>query len=459
MTDHPYTVQSRAAESKADLFSARVPRYTSYPTAPHFHAGINGATLKRWLAELPPGMPLSLYLHIPFCDTLCWFCGCHTTVVNRYAPVEQYLKDLFTEIANMGPLVRGHRVTHLHWGGGSPTMLSPDDVRALKRTLASHFDFSSNAEFAVEIDPRGLRDEMVAALAEAGVTRASIGVQDCDDAVQRAINRIQPFEETKSAVDRLRAAGIGALNIDLIYGLPHQTLAHVARTIDLSLSLSPQRFAVFGYAHVPHFKKHMQLIDQTVLPDTEARFEQFELAHELITAADYVPIGLDHFARESDSLARAAKAGRLARNFQGYTSDDAPALIGLGASAIGSLPQGYVQNHPDVPAWRKAVQAGDLPVARGIELTDEDRLRRAIIERLMCDLEADLDREGAPYGMSAGNFAHELKLLEPLAAQGLVVVEGSRLRVPSAARAAVRLVASKFDTFLGNGKAVHAVAV
>jgi oxygen-independent coproporphyrinogen-3 oxidase len=445
--------------SRSELFSARVPRYTSYPTAPHFHAGIDGQTLADWLKALPPAMPLSLYLHIPFCDTLCWFCGCHTTVVNRYSPVADYLDHLFTEIANIGALVQGHPVTHIHWGGGSPTMLSPADVKKLKAALAAQFAIAPDAEFAVEIDPRGLKDEMVAALAEAGVTRASIGVQDCDEAVQRAINRIQPFEETRGAVERLRAAGIGALNIDLIYGLPHQTLSHVARTIEMSLALAPQRFAVFGYAHVPHFKKHMQLIDAAVLPDAEARLDQFELAHELLSAAGYVPIGLDHFARESDSLARAQKAGKLARNFQGYTSDDAPALIGLGASAISALPQGYVQNHPDVPAWRKAVDAGELAVARGIALSDDDRLRRAIIERLMCDLEVDLDRVGAPFGKSGVDFAAEMWELRHLMAEGFVDFIGSRVVVPPEARAAVRLVASAFDTYLAGSKAVHAAAV
>ena len=445
--------------SRAELFSARVPRYTSYPTAPHFHDGINGQTFADWLRQLPPAMPLSLYLHIPFCDTLCWFCGCHTTVVNRYSPVADYLDHLFAEIANVGASVRGHPVTHIHWGGGSPTMLSPADVKTLKAALAAQFAIAADAEFAVEIDPRGLQDEMVAALAEAGVTRASIGVQDCDEIVQHAINRIQPFEETRSAVDRLRAAGIHALNIDLIYGLPHQSLAHIARTIDLSLTLAPQRFAVFGYAHVPHFKKHMLLIDVAVLPDAEARFDQFELAHALLCAAGYVPIGLDHFARENDSLARAQKAGTLARNFQGYTSDDAPALIGLGASAISALPQGYVQNHPDVPAWRKAVDAGELAVARGIALSDDDRLRRAIIERLMCDLEVDLDRVGAPFGKSAVDFAPEAWALRHLMAEGFVDFIGSRLIVPPEARAAVRLVASAFDTYLAKSNAVHAVAV
>jgi len=444
----------------ADLFSARVPRYTSYPTAPHFHAGVTGDVFRQWLTELPQRMALSLYLHVPFCDTLCWFCGCHTKVVNHYSPLKSYLEVLHREIEMVAAIIGpGHPVTHIHWGGGSPTMLSPDDARMLAASLRSHFAVAPDAEFAIEIDPRGLKDKTIAALAEAGVNRASIGVQDCDETVQRAINRIQPFEETRSVVERLRATGICALNIDLIYGLPHQTQENIAHTIEMALTLAPQRFAVFGYAHVPHFKKHMQLIDEAALPDAEERLLQFELAHALLSSSGYVAIGLDHFARPGDPLAIAAQAGKLARNFQGYTTDDAPALIGLGASSISALPQGYAQNKPEVPDYRKAILAGELAVARGIELTDDDRLRRAIIERLMCDLAVDLDKVGAPFGKSRADFKPELAALAPYTEQGLVEVAGGRISVPPSARAAVRLIAAAFDAYLGKSQAVHAVAV
>jgi oxygen-independent coproporphyrinogen-3 oxidase len=444
----------------AGLFTARVPRYTSYPTAPHFHAGVTGEIFRGWLAALPQGMALSLYLHVPFCDTLCWFCGCHTKIVNHYSPLKSYLDLLLSEIETVAAIIGpGHPVTHIHWGGGSPTMLSPDDVKTLAAALAAHFTIAPDAEFAIEIDPRGLQDEMIAALAEAGVNRASIGVQDCDETVQRAINRIQPFEVTLSAVERLRAAGIGALNIDLIYGLPHQTQANVAHTIDMALTLAPQRFAVFGYAHVPHFKKHMQLIDETALPDAQERLAQFELAHALLSASGYAAIGLDHFAQPDDSLALAQQAGKLARNFQGYTTDDAPALVGLGASSISALPGGYAQNKAEVPDYRKAILAGELSVARGIALTDDDRLRRAIIERLMCDLAVDLDAVAAPFGKSAADFRPELATLAPYTEQGIVEIAGGRLTVPPAARAAVRLVAAAFDSYLGKSQAIHAAAV
>ncbi|HEY0283447.1 MAG TPA: oxygen-independent coproporphyrinogen III oxidase [Rhizomicrobium sp.] len=443
----------------ADLFSARVPRYTSYPTAPHFHAGVTGEIFREWLAALPQGR-LSLYLHVPFCDTLCWFCGCHTKIVNHYSPLASYLELLLNEIKTVSAVIGpGHPVTHIHWGGGSPTMLSPGDVKRLADTLKAHFEIAPGAEFAIEIDPRGLENEMIAALAEAGVNRASIGVQDCDETVQRAINRIQSIEVTRSAVERLRAAGIGALNIDLIYGLPHQTQANVARTIDMALTLTPQRFAVFGYAHVPHFKKHMRLIDEKALPGAAERLAQFELAHAKLCASGYAAIGLDHFALPEDSLALAQTAGTLARNFQGYTTDDAPALIGLGASSISALPGGYAQNKAEVPEYRQAILAGELPVARGVQLSGDDRLRRAIIERLMCDLEVDLDAVAAPFGKSAADFKPELAALASYAEQGIVAIEGSRIAVPPEARAAVRLVAAAFDRYLGKSQAVHAVAV
>ena len=445
---------------RSDILEARVPRYTSYPTAPQFHAGVTGETAADWLDELPAGMPLSLYLHIPFCDTLCWFCGCHTKIVNSYSPVASYLDFLAIEIARVAEIVGpGHPVPHIHWGGGSPTMLTPDDVAKLMDWLRTHFDIAPDAEFAVEIDPRGLSDEMIAALAKAGVTRASIGVQDLDEQVQRTINRIQPFAVTESAVTRLRAAGISAINVDLIYGLPFQSDAHVAHTIEQVLTLDPDRFAVFGYAHVPQFKKHQKLIPEEALPQGEERAAQFELAHALLSASGYAAIGLDHFAKPGDPLAVAARDGRLARNFQGYTTDTAPALIGFGASSISALPQGYVQNRTEVRAWREAITEGHLPVARGIALSDNDRLRRTIIERLMCDLSVDLDKVAAPFGRRARDFAHEFAMLAPLADCGLVVREGAVLRVPAEARSAVRLICAVFDTYLPQSKAVHAPAV
>lgn len=442
------------------LLSARVPRYTSYPTAPHFTPAVDAAVYASWLEALPPGQPLSLYIHIPFCDTLCWFCGCHTSVVRQYAPVAAYLATLLQEIelvaARIGP---DHPVTHLHWGGGSPTILNAAHIATLTAALKRHFPFADGAEFAVEIDPRDLTDETIAALAKAGVNRASVGVQDESPAVQQAINRIQPHAITKSAIDRLRAAGIGDINIDLIYGLPHQGVPEITATVARTLELQPQRFAVFGYAHVPHFKKHMDLIDVEALAGTEDRLNQYLMAHRLLCEAGYVPVGLDHFSLPEDGLAQALSAGRLMRNFQGYTDDGAAAMIGLGASSIGALSQGYVQNIPAVPEYRKMVEAGNLPVARGIAFSEDDRLRRAIIERLMCDLSVDLDAVAAPFGKNHRDFSDELARLQPLVSGGFVHISGGVITVPADARFGVRLVASAFDAYLPRGGAVHSVAV
>ena len=443
----------------AEIFAARVPRYTSYPTAPHFHAGIGSETYSAWLRELPPGSPLSLYVHVPFCDTLCWFCGCHTTVINNYSPMRGYLGLLEKEIAMIAALLGGkHAVTHLHWGGGSPTLLRPADIAKLSEALRTQFSFARSAEFAVEIDPRGFTAEAADALAAAGLTRASIGLQDCDPVVQRAINRIQSEEETANAVSLLRARGVQSLNIDVIYGLPHQTISGIEKTIDFALSLGADRLAVFGYAHVPHFKKHQALIPEAALPGIAERYAQAEAVQARLKAAGYVAIGLDHFAKPDDALAVAQRDGRLVRNFQGYTTDTAPALIGLGTSAIGALPQGYVQNVSDTPSYRAAILAGKLPIARGVALSTDDLLRRTIIERLMCDLSVDLDAVSARFGATRDAFAEPLKSLKKLEHEKLVVIDGGRVSVPPASRPAVRLVCAAFDAYL-TPEGRHAVAV
>jgi oxygen-independent coproporphyrinogen-3 oxidase len=430
-----------------------VPRYTSYPTAPHFHAGIGADDYQRWLSELPREARLSLYLHVPFCQELCWYCGCHTTVARRYQPIAEYRRLLLRELGLVAATLGGRgSVGHLHFGGGTPTMLAPGDLRVLGERLRQRFEILADAEVAVEIDPRRLEPATVEALAAIGVNRASLGVQDVNPEVQRAINRWQPFAMVERAVDRLRAAGIGGVNLDLMYGLPHQTEACVLRTVEAALRLAPERVALFGYAHVPWMKRHQRLIDEAALPDGRARATQLERAAARLADAGYVAIGLDHFALPDDDLATALREGGLHRNFQGYTTDAAPALLGFGVSAIGSLPQGYVQNAPAIPDYREALRAGRLPTVRGIEISDEDRLRRSIIERLMCDLAVDLD--GA-----TGRFASELEALAPLAADGLVEITGSVIRVPPAGRALVRAVCAAFDRYLEPGAARHSRAV
>ena len=446
--------------SRADLLALRVPRYTSYPTALQFHAGVGDTTYEEWLRQLPSSLPISLYVHVPFCDSLCWFCGCHTKVVNTYSPVASYLELLRSELTLVSSMAgRGHSVTHIHFGGGSPTLISPSDFSDLAEDIRSSFPVAVDAEFAVEIDPRGLSDEMITALAQAGVSRASIGVQDIDPVVQRAVNRIQPFETTRAATQKLRSAGIAHVNVDIMYGLPNQSVDQVNATVEAMISLRPSRLAVFGYAHVPHVKRHMKLIDANTLPSTTDRIVQFDHAHHTLVAAGYVPIGLDHFALPEDPMAIAASHDSLSRNFQGYTTDAAPVLIGIGASAIGSLPQGYVQNDPDVPRYRERIKANKLATARGVVLTAEDKVRRKIIETLMCSLHVDLSAIADESGLAPNHFSAEVAALREYEEAGFVVLDGWKVSVPANERSAVRLIAAVFDRYLERSTVKHALAV
>ena len=439
-----------------------VPRYTSYPTAPHFHAGIGEEAYVRWLGGLAPGAALSLYVHVPFCDTLCWFCGCSTKMTRRYAPVAAYLRALEREIALASRrLVRGARVRHLHWGGGSPTMLEAADVLALSRTLRSAFDFAADAEFAVEVDPRGLDGARLDALAAAGLTRASVGVQDFDPAVQAAINRLQGFEETRAAVDGLRSRGVRSLNVDAIYGLPGQTVEGLLRTIEGVLALAPDRIALFGYAHVPWMKRHQAMIDAAALPGADVRLDMARAASARIAAAGFVRIGLDHFARPKDPLARAAAAGLLRRNFQGYVAEQADALLGLGASAIGSLPGGYVQNVAATGEYARRIAAGRLPIARGYAFGADDLPRRDAIERLMCDLRFDAAGLRRRHGEAAEPLIAIARTLVAEDPDGAVLADGEGFRVTESGRAHLRSLAARFDAHLAAGAAGprHTLAV
>ena len=441
-------------------YNRPVPRYTSYPTAPHFTPAIGAADYRRWLTAVSVDTPLSLYVHIPFCDTLCWFCGCHTKIVRRYEPVARYLDLLIQELellaTALGP---GHTLGHLHFGGGSPTILQADDVARFLGRLRSDFSLSPNAEFAVEIDPRDITNAQIDAWAAAGMNRVSLGVQDLDPTVQAAINRHQSLAETAAVVARCRQAGVTGVNIDLMYGLPHQTVAGVIDTARQILTLAPDRLALFGYAHVPWMKKHQRLIPEASLPDTHERLRQSEAARDVLLTYGYQAIGLDHFARPDDPLALAQAAGRLNRNFQGYTTDCAEVLLGVGASAIGALPQGYVQNEPDLRRYAATLASGSLPVVRGIAIDDEDRLRRAVIERLMCDLAVDLPAICAGFGMPLDHFASLARDLDAVAADGLIRFNGDRLELTEKGRPFLRSVCTLFDSYLQAGQARHSRVV
>jgi oxygen-independent coproporphyrinogen-3 oxidase len=446
----------------ARLIGKPVPRYTSYPTAPHFHAGIREAEYGAWLEGLPGEADLSLYMHIPFCDSLCWFCGCHTRITRRYEPVGLYLGALIREIGMAAARVpKGAKVSQIHWGGGSPTMLSPDDIRRLGSATREAFSLKPDCEFAVEIDPRGLDQARIDALAEIGLTRVSLGVQDFDPKVQWAINREQSFEETERVALGFRAHGVTSLNIDAIYGLPHQTEARLLATLEKVVSLEPDRIALFGYAHVPWMKKHQEMIPPEALPGIEERFAQAESAARFLVGAGYRRVGIDHFAKPSDALAIAARTGRLKRNFQGYTVDPADALIGFGASAISSLPGGYVQNEPTTGRYLALVSEGKLPIARGLALTEEDRLRRAVIEALMCQMELDervLARSAAPESLKA-EIRAEMDGFRDEARRGWVIRTRDGLIVTEAGRPFLRLIAARFDAYLAQAAGRHSVAV
>ena len=447
----------RDLSAKYDL---RVPRYTSYPTAPHFHPGIGPDTYAQWLAGIDPAEELSLYLHIAYCAEMCWFCGCHTKITKRYAPVAAYMDALLGEIE----LVAKHLPTrmtarHVHFGGGSPTILSPEDFCRTIDTLRSRFIVKPDAEIAVELDPRTADETYVKAMASAGVTRASIGVQDFDPKVQKAINRIQPYDVTANVINWLRQHGVPEINMDLVSGLPHQTVDGLLDTIDKAHGFHPRRIALFGYAHVPWMKKHMRLIPEDTLPDTETRWQQYEQATAKLESLGYVKIGLDHFAAPDDKLALALQEKHLHRNFQGYTTDTADTLIGFGASGIGSLPQGYVANVGEIHFYQDAIRGGKLATARGVAVTDDDRLRRDIIMTLMCDLEIDLDAVCARHGADASQFEAELAAIAPMEEDGLAVVRGRRIIVTDEGRTLVRAVASAFDRYLKKGEQRHSKAV
>lgn len=442
-----------------ERYSAPVPRYTSYPTAPHFDESIGPDVYAGWLGRLTAENRLSLYAHIPYCDRLCWFCGCHTKHTLRYEPIAQYLLALYTEIDWVSAQLAGRgRVTAIHLGGGSPTMLSAKDMAAVKARLAERFTIADDAEISIEIDPNDLGEDRFDAMADFGLTRASVGVQDFDPRVQKAINRIQTFEQTQHVIDQVRLRGVHSVNVDVLYGLPYQTLASIEATIGQVLSLQPDRTALFGYAHVPWMKKHQQMIPDAALPDVSARFAQSQLAASLLDSGGLHPVGFDHFARASDSLAIAERTGKLRRNFQGYTDDRADLLIGLGASAIGQLPQGYVQNITPTGEYQKTVLAGGGATARGFALTPADRLHGFAIEALLCRF-ALTRQELLAFGTAGAVLFETARAIASADEDGLTMADADCFSVTPLGRPFVRTIAAKFDTYLAQGAARHSLAV
>jgi oxygen-independent coproporphyrinogen-3 oxidase len=448
------------ADLAASYGEERLPRYTSYPTAPHFSPAVGAGSYAKWLAELPATLSASLYLHVPFCRKMCWYCGCHTQVVRRDELIAAYQRTLRNEIDLVAQTIgRRIKVEHIHFGGGTPTIMAPEALTELMAAIRHAFFVLPEAEIAIEIDPRTLTSDMVEALGLAGVNRASLGVQSFDPGVQVAINRVQSFEQTAHATRELRRAGIKGVNFDLIYGLPHQSIASCIDTVRRCLELAPERFSVFGYAHVPSFKQHQRKINEAYLPDSAARHDQACAIANALKEAGYVQIGLDHFALPDDPMARAFQEQKLRRNFQGYTTDGSEVLLGFGASAIGHLPQGYVQNEVQVPAYSKAIAEGRLATVKGYGLTDDDRLRADIIERIMCDFGADLGEICARHGSESDAMLKSAPRLESLISDGVISLDGDRLEVANDSRFLVRSVAAAFDAHLDAAKHRHSRAV
>ncbi len=440
------------------LFDARVPRYTSYPTAPHFGGSVGPAQFAQWIAAVPAGSEISLYLHVPFCRRLCWFCACRTQGTTSDDPVRAYAKVLKAEIDLLrAQLARGVRLSRLHWGGGTPTMLPPDLIRDLATAIFDVVPMGPGAEFSVEIDPNEIDAARLDALVQAGMNRASIGVQDFDPEIQKAIGRDQSYELTLEVAQMIRACGVPSLNADILYGLPHQTDARIAESVTKLLALSPDRVALYGYAHVPWMSRRQQMIPSDSLPTPQARLGLFERARRLFLQGGYDEIGIDHFARPSDGLAIAARNGTLRRNFQGYTDDTAPVLIGLGASSISRFPQGFAQNASGTADHTRAIRTGRFSGHRGHVFSAEDRLRGRIIEALMSDFRVCRAEMLRDHDVTAERLQAMFQAAA-VAFPDMAVLDDAGLTILPHAKPLTRMIARVFDAY-DQSKAQHSSAV
>ncbi len=433
------------------------PRYTSYPTAVQFHEGFDEQAYRR-VAEATnaEGRPLSLYFHIPFCDTVCFYCGCNKIATKDRSKASPYLARVHKELALQSALFDDDRmVDQLHWGGGTPTFISHDEMRALMAETRRHFRLhdDDSGEYSIEIDPREVTMETIELLRELGFNRMSLGVQDFDPMVQRAVNRIQSEEETMAALEGARKVGFKSISIDLIYGLPLQNVKSFARTLDRVLAVDPDRLSVFNYAHLPEMFKPQRRIDEKQLPSPAVKLDILQMTIERLTEAGYVYIGMDHFAKPDDELAIAQRKGQLYRNFQGYSTHAGCDLIGIGVTSIGKVGNSYSQNVRTTEEYYQRIDAGRIPVFRGIELSEDDILRRDVITRLICNFELDKRDIERRYGIDfAEYFATELPELEQLQADGLITTDADRIDVLPVGRLLIRNVCMVFDRYLRDAK-------
>lgn len=439
------------------------PRYTSYPTAPHFaesvgqdiwdeHIRLNNSNSDR---------DLSLYYHLPFCDTLCWFCGCTVVITRKQEQIETYINYLFKEIDLIKQRLHPDRnVTQIHFGGGTPTYLAPDQIRRFGQKLKQSFQLADDAEIGTEMDPRELTEEHIQALAEAGFNRASMGVQDFDPKVQKAVNRINSFDMVAQVIEWIRSNNFQSLNLDLIYGLPHQTRATFEKTIDKILTLNPDRLAVFNYAHVPWMKPHQKLIKEEDLPVPEEKLLMLKMIIERLTSAGYVYIGMDHFAKADDELTIAQKNKSLQRNFQGYSTKSGADIYAMGMSSISQLDGIYAQNYKELPTYYDRITANQLPIEKGYVLSEDDKIRRDTIMRLMCDLELDFTNMSKRLGIDfAHYFRDSLERMDTFERDGLLIHEADKITMTDTGRLFLRNVAMEFDSYLERSEARYSKTV
>jgi oxygen-independent coproporphyrinogen-3 oxidase len=424
-----------------------VPRYTSYPTAPNFNDKINNDIYESWLKKLDKNKKISLYIHIPFCNSLCYFCGCHTSVANKYKAIENYVSLLLKEIEILSKKLESKfTVSHIHFGGGTPSILKGTELWLIMQSIKKRFNILKDCKIAMEIDPRFYKQNLTIILNDCGFSRISIGVQDFSQDVQTLINRKQSFEITKETINHLRENNISNINIDLIYGLPKQTVQTFADTLEKIRTLKPDSISTFGYAHVPWMKKHQKLIKVKPL-NNEDRLKFYRLASHYFLTNGYEPFGIDHYAKKSSSIIQNLKNRKLQRNFQGYTEDDAEILIGIGASSISSLPNGYVQNITKITDYIRALKKNKLPISRGYKLTKEDNIYSIVIKELMCYLNVDLKQVTKKFSKDINLFSSNIKKLKPFIDNDYVNFQNFVLSIKPEARPLVRIICSVFDQY------------
>ncbi len=451
-------METRTQLAKLGLFDAKVPRYTSYPTAPHFNNDVAPDIYSSWISAIPAGTQVSLYVHVPFCRRLCWFCACRTQGTASASPVAAYVETLKQELALLKKtLPEGISLSRLHWGGGTPTLLEPGMMEDLAGAIFDVVPMAEGGEFSVEIDPNEIDNARLSVLSRAGMSRASIGIQDFDAEIQKTIGRIQGYEITRDAADAIRSHGVKSLNADILFGLPHQSKKRITESVQKLLSLSPDRVALYGYAHVPWMAKRQQLIPSEALPTPQERLSLFETAQKLFVWDNYEAIGIDHFATKEDGLSLALKNGTLRRNFQGYTDDTADVLIGIGASSIAQFPQGFAQNAPSTSTYTGAIRNGQFSTSRGHVFKGEDKMRSRMIMALMCNFQINSEDIMGTFGIPKVDL--ESVYTDVMAQFPDVLTRTSLgLFIPPDARPLTRMVARALDAY-DLSKAGHSSAI